>query len=218
MRTAIALIPFILASLLWACPPVHAAPPVSGAGSGGAEETIWALEEAYFANLYRADYDGVLALVDPRFLAWPGTFAATDRPRRECALHAAADSGADDVQVRIERAGIRVLGRRRVDAVRAARRLRRRRRGPATVAHHAHVGEGEREVDAAGRHEPRTVSPPRPPDGARANAHDPVWSTMRAGASAHASSRAMSAGTRAWDPMPATIRQRSPSPSTPMPA
>jgi ketosteroid isomerase-like protein len=36
------------------------------------EEEIWKLEEAYFTNLYRADYGGVLALVHPRFLGWPG--------------------------------------------------------------------------------------------------------------------------------------------------
>ncbi len=36
------------------------------------EEEKWKLEEAYFSNLYRADYDGVLALVHPQFLGWPG--------------------------------------------------------------------------------------------------------------------------------------------------
>lgn len=36
------------------------------------EEEIWALEEAYFANLYKADYEGVIALVHSQFLGWPG--------------------------------------------------------------------------------------------------------------------------------------------------
>lgn len=35
------------------------------------EEEIWALENTYFSNLYKADYDGVLSLVDSRFLGWP---------------------------------------------------------------------------------------------------------------------------------------------------
>ena len=37
------------------------------------KEEIWALEEAYFANLYKADYDAVLAVVHSQFLAWPGS-------------------------------------------------------------------------------------------------------------------------------------------------
>jgi len=35
------------------------------------EEEIWKLEEAYFTNLYRANYGGILALVHPQFLGWP---------------------------------------------------------------------------------------------------------------------------------------------------
>ena len=36
------------------------------------EEKIWKLEEAYFSNLYKANYDSVLALVHIQFLGWPG--------------------------------------------------------------------------------------------------------------------------------------------------
>ena len=35
------------------------------------EDEIWKLEEAYFSHLYRADYEGVLALVHQQFLGWP---------------------------------------------------------------------------------------------------------------------------------------------------
>lgn len=35
------------------------------------EKEIWKLEEAYFNNLYRANYEGVLTLVHPQFLGWP---------------------------------------------------------------------------------------------------------------------------------------------------
>jgi hypothetical protein len=41
------------------------------------EEKIWQLEEAYFANLYKANYDGVLAIVHDQFLGWPGSI---DKP------------------------------------------------------------------------------------------------------------------------------------------
>jgi ketosteroid isomerase-like protein len=37
-----------------------------------AEEKIWALEEAYFSNLYKANYEQVLILVHDKFLGWPG--------------------------------------------------------------------------------------------------------------------------------------------------
>ncbi len=36
------------------------------------EEEIWKLEEAYFTNLYKANYEGVLSLVHKQFLGWPG--------------------------------------------------------------------------------------------------------------------------------------------------
>ena len=54
MRTALALTRALLALLLWARPPVHAAPPARGSGSGGMEKTIRALERAYFSNLSHA--------------------------------------------------------------------------------------------------------------------------------------------------------------------
>ena len=41
------------------------------------EEKLWHLEEAYFANLYKANYDGVLAIVHDKFLGWP---SSADKP------------------------------------------------------------------------------------------------------------------------------------------
>jgi hypothetical protein len=46
MRTALASTRARLALLLGTCPPVHAAPPARGSGSGGMEKTIRALERA----------------------------------------------------------------------------------------------------------------------------------------------------------------------------
>ncbi len=34
-------------------------------------EEIWGLEAAYFANLYKANYAAVLALIHSQFLGWP---------------------------------------------------------------------------------------------------------------------------------------------------
>jgi ketosteroid isomerase-like protein len=53
---------------------VFSSSPATGAeyGRNTMEEEIWKLEEAYFTNLYRADYEGVLTLVHPQFLGWPG--------------------------------------------------------------------------------------------------------------------------------------------------
>jgi ketosteroid isomerase-like protein len=110
MRTVLASIPVILALLLWACPPVRAAPPARDSGSDGVEETIWALELAYFSNLYRADYAGVLALVDPRFLAWPGTSPQPIDRDGSARFMRELIAAPTTCQVRIERAGIRVAG------------------------------------------------------------------------------------------------------------
>jgi hypothetical protein len=37
------------------------------------EEQIWNLEHSYFRNLYKANYDSVLMLVDEKFLGWPNS-------------------------------------------------------------------------------------------------------------------------------------------------
>ncbi|MCX6283500.1 MAG: nuclear transport factor 2 family protein [Bacteroidetes bacterium] len=77
--------------------------------SDTAEETIWKLEEAYFSDLYKADYKGILSLVDEQFLAWPG---AQLRPidKNESAVFmkklVPAPSGCS---VKIDRQGIRLL-------------------------------------------------------------------------------------------------------------
>ncbi len=110
MRTALAFTPAFLASLLWACPPVAAAPAARGAGSGGEQEAIWALEEAYFTSLYRADYAGVLAHVDPRFLAWPGSSPQPVDRDGSARFMRELIPAPTTCRVRIDRAGIRVAG------------------------------------------------------------------------------------------------------------
>ncbi|MCX6285639.1 MAG: nuclear transport factor 2 family protein [Bacteroidetes bacterium] len=63
---------FTLAFVLFLCSFVCSAQSLTYSKTDTAEEKIWKLEEAYFSNLYKADYKGVLSLVDEQFLGWPG--------------------------------------------------------------------------------------------------------------------------------------------------
>jgi Calcium/calmodulin dependent protein kinase II association domain len=74
------------------------------------KEEIWALEETYFANLYKADYEGVLALVHSQFLGWPGNVAQPiDRAGSSRFMKQLITKPTSCVFA-IERGGIRVLG------------------------------------------------------------------------------------------------------------
>jgi len=81
-----------------------------GNGRVTAEEEIWGLEEAYFSNLYNADYVGVLAHVHNKFLGWPGNLPqpidreGSDRFMRQLVPKPAPCT------FKIERAGIRLMG------------------------------------------------------------------------------------------------------------
>jgi hypothetical protein len=75
------------------------------------EEEIWALEDAYFANLYKANYEGMLAIVHSQFLGWPGNVPqpldreGSARFMRQFAPKPTACT------FKIDRAGIRLLGK-----------------------------------------------------------------------------------------------------------
>lgn len=73
-----------------------------------AEETIWSLESAYFTCLYRAEYDKVLALVHPRFLAWPDGQARPLDHDGSAAFMRRIVTGPTPCRLEIERAGIEV--------------------------------------------------------------------------------------------------------------
>jgi ketosteroid isomerase-like protein len=74
------------------------------------EEEIWALEEAYFANLYKADYEGVLALVHSQFLGWPGSSAPQPIDKEGSArFMKQLVTKPTPCTFKIERAGIRLL-------------------------------------------------------------------------------------------------------------
>jgi hypothetical protein len=74
------------------------------------EEEIWALEHAYFSNLYKADYDGVLTLVHKQFLGWPdGLFEPIDY-NESAGFMRQLVTGPSPCTITIDRKGIRVRG------------------------------------------------------------------------------------------------------------
>jgi hypothetical protein len=72
MKTMRLLRTIISASILFSCSQAYAAAAGTDTRGRAVEENIWALEEAYFANLYKANYAGVLSLTHSQFLGWPG--------------------------------------------------------------------------------------------------------------------------------------------------
>lgn len=73
------------------------------------EEGLWAPEEAYFTNLYKADYEGVLALVHSQFLGWPGA-APQPIDKEKSARFMKKLIPKHFMSLKIDRAGIQVLG------------------------------------------------------------------------------------------------------------
>ncbi|MFO1314713.1 MAG: nuclear transport factor 2 family protein [Burkholderiales bacterium] len=73
------------------------------------EEDIWSLEHAYFSRLYRADHDGVLALVHDQFLAWPAGVAQPIGKEESARFMRQLVPAPTSCTVAIGRGGIRVL-------------------------------------------------------------------------------------------------------------
>ena len=74
------------------------------------EEEIWALEEAYFANLYKANYEGVFAIVHSQFLGWPGAVPQPIDREESARFMRQLVPKPTSCTCKIERAGIRLLG------------------------------------------------------------------------------------------------------------
>ena len=74
------------------------------------EEKIWALEEAYFTNLYQANYEGVLAIVHSQFLGWPGAVPQPIDGEESARFMKQLVPTPTSCTLKIERAGIRLLG------------------------------------------------------------------------------------------------------------
>ena len=73
------------------------------------EEKIWKLEEAYFTNLYSANYAGVLALVHSQFLGWPDNLPGPINKEESAQFMKRLIPEPKACTVRIERAGLQKL-------------------------------------------------------------------------------------------------------------
>ncbi len=74
------------------------------------EEEIWKLEEAYFTNLYRANYVEVLALVHPQFLGWPDNLPKPIDKEESAKFMKMLIPQPKPCIIRIERAGLQQSG------------------------------------------------------------------------------------------------------------
>ena len=74
------------------------------------KEEIWALEEVYFVNLYKADYEAVLDITHSQFLGWPGTMPQPIDKEGSARFMKQFISKPTTCTFKIEREGIRVLG------------------------------------------------------------------------------------------------------------
>jgi hypothetical protein len=74
------------------------------------EEEIWALEESYFANLYKANYEGVLAIVHSQFLGWPDAVPKPIDREESARFMKQLAPKPTSCTFKIERSGIRLLG------------------------------------------------------------------------------------------------------------
>ncbi|MBA4417907.1 MAG: hypothetical protein C0392_08360 [Syntrophus sp. (in: bacteria)] len=89
---------------------VYSAPTDRDNGRAMKEEEIWALEGAYFTNLYKADYEGVLALVHSQFLGWPGAAPQPINKEESARFMKQLIPKPAPCTLKIERAGILFLG------------------------------------------------------------------------------------------------------------
>ncbi len=74
------------------------------------EERIWSSEEAYFVNLYKANYDGVFALYDDLFLGWPNGLPKPIGRDESANFMKQLIPKPTSCKIRIDRAGISVAG------------------------------------------------------------------------------------------------------------
>jgi hypothetical protein len=110
MKNAVLLWTIILVFILFPC--LQAAYSTTGTNNrrDKVEEEIWALEEAYFSNLYKANYEGVLALVHSQFLGWPGAVSQPITKEESARFMKQLVPKPTSCTIRIERSGIRVQG------------------------------------------------------------------------------------------------------------
>jgi hypothetical protein len=74
------------------------------------QEEIWTLEAAYFVNLYKANYEKVIAVVNNQFLGWPDSLPLPIDKEDSARFMKQLIPGPTPCTLKIERAGIRVVG------------------------------------------------------------------------------------------------------------
>jgi hypothetical protein len=110
MKKMVLLWTIILAFILFPYSRAYATTADTGNRRDMVEEEIWALEEAYFTNLYKANYEGVLAVVHNQFLGWPGAVPQPIDREESARFMKQLVPKPTSCTVKIERAGIRLLG------------------------------------------------------------------------------------------------------------
>jgi len=110
MKNTVLLWTIILAFIFFFYSQAYSAPADTDNRRDTVEEEIWALEEAYFANLYKANYEGVLALVHSQFLGWPGAVPQPIDREESTRFMKQLVPKPTSCHFKIERAGIRLLG------------------------------------------------------------------------------------------------------------
>lgn len=110
MRRAVRLLTITLASIFLFYSQACSTAADIDKGGDRVKEEIWALEEAYFANLYKADYEAVLAITHGQFLGWPGSVPHPIDTEGSARFMKQLISKPTSCTFRIDRGGIRVLG------------------------------------------------------------------------------------------------------------
>ena len=99
----------MLASVLLSCSQAFSAAPGNMSRKDTLEDKIWSMEEVYFTCLYKADYEGVLALVHDRYLGWPGGLAKPIGKEESAQFMKKLVPKPTTCTIRIEREGIRII-------------------------------------------------------------------------------------------------------------
>jgi hypothetical protein len=110
MKNTVRLWTIILAFILFSYLQAYSATADTDNRTDTMEEEIWALEEAYFANLYKANYEGVLAIVHSQFLGWPGAVPQPIDREESARFMKQLVPKTTSYLFKIKRAGIRLLG------------------------------------------------------------------------------------------------------------
>lgn len=104
------LLAIILAFILFPFTQAYSGAADTGNRRDEMQEEIWELEEAYFTNLYKANYEAVIDIVHDQFLGWPDSVPHPINKEQSASFMKQLIPKPTPCVLRIERAGIRLLG------------------------------------------------------------------------------------------------------------